>query len=72
LENKLKKVLSGILDIPVQEINLEQSRNEIPEWDSLAHVQIIVSVEQDFGVTIPFEDIDKIQSGNDFLPYLRK
>lgn len=72
MENRLKEILSTVLDIPFNEISLNQPRNEILEWDSLAHIQIVVTIEHNFNCIIPFEDVDKIQSGSDFIKYINK
>ena len=50
LEETLKKVFK------IEKINLESSMDDIPEWDSLTHVQLIISLQEDFKIKIPFND----------------
>jgi len=30
--------------------------DEIPEWDSLKHIQLIIAIEEEFDITIDFSD----------------
>ena len=57
-ENKIDEKLESILkDIfQIKSINLEASMYEIPEWDSLKHIQLITTIEEVFDITIDFAD----------------
>jgi acyl carrier protein len=51
MEEKLKKVFSEVFDIAVSEINDESSPDNIEEWDSLNHSNLIMALEQEFNVS---------------------
>ncbi len=42
LEETLKKVFK------IEKINLESSIEDISEWDSFTHIQLIISLQEDF------------------------
>jgi acyl carrier protein len=56
-EQRLKKVLSNILDIPETEINEQSSMKSISNWDSLKHIQLMTAIEEEFEVTLSLEDM---------------
>jgi acyl carrier protein len=56
-EQRLKKVLSNILDIPEIEINEQSSMKSISNWDSLKHIQLMTAIEEEFEVTLSLEDM---------------
>lgn len=70
--DKLLQVFADVLDIEINENHLQLTKNEIEEWDSLAQIQIVAEIEEEFGVTIPFEDIETINKLGDFLKYIKK
>ena len=50
LEVLLKKVFK------IQKIDLEVSIEDISEWDSLTHAQLISAIEKEFEIKIRFDD----------------
>jgi len=54
IEEKLKKILKETFQ--TKKITLKSKMEEIPEWDSLKHIQLIIAVEEVFGITIDFSD----------------
>ena len=57
IENRIKNVLSAVLDIPVQEINDNSSSDTIDSWDSLKHMNLIIALEEEFNITIPDTEV---------------
>lgn len=54
-KEKLKEILALILKIDVNEINESTSYNVIESWDSLNHMNIILSIEEEFNIKISDE-----------------
>jgi len=57
LDTRLEKILKEVFQI--EEVNLNFSMDEIPEWDSFKHYELIVAVENEFKIKL--EDIDTIE-----------
>ena len=55
LDAKLEVLLKKVFKI--QKINLEDSIENISEWDSLTHVQLITAIEKEFKIKIKFDDV---------------
>lgn len=73
LENKkkiLKKIFSDILKKDVSQINDSSSMNNLKEWDSMAHVRIIIEVEKKFQIKINFQEAEKMKTFIEFLDFL--
>lgn len=69
MENSVVKLLSKILKI---EINSDICSNNTPEWDSLAHMKIIVALEEQYDIEIEDEELSKLDSLDSIVNYLRK
>ena len=61
-EERLKNILSHVLKIGVQEINDSTALGITPEWDSLRHLSLILTLEEDFDLTIPDEVVQLLVS----------
>ena len=57
LDVRLEKILKEIFQ--VEKIDLNLSMDEIPEWDSFKHYELIVAVENEFKIKL--EDVDTIE-----------
>lgn len=60
MEERLKKVLAATLNFPAGQINESSSPRTIPQWDSLKQMQIMLAVEDEFGVQFADDDIHQL------------
>ena len=70
MEERLLEIFAEILDVDVEELSIDSTRDEIEEWDSLAMVELVGEIEHEFDCRIPFEEIEKCEAIKDFLKYL--
>lgn len=61
-EEALKQVLSAVFGVPAASITAESSMDTIESWDSIKHMNLVLALEEEFGVTIPDEDAANITS----------
>ena len=57
--SKLNEIFADVLDIEDVELNDTTSADDIEEWDSLSHIQLIVAVEKAFGMKFSSLEIMK-------------
>jgi len=61
MENKLaeriKKVMSAVFEIPVEQIKDDSSPDIIDSWDSLKHMNMVVALEEEFEVEFTDDEI---------------
>lgn len=56
---KLNEIFIDVLDLDEVELTDDISAEDIEEWDSLSHIQLIVAVEKAFGVKFTSKEIMK-------------
>lgn len=61
-EDRLKQVIAAMLTVDVSAINEDSSMDNIPSWESLRHMNLVLALEEEFKVTIPDEDAGNITS----------
>ena len=55
-QEKLKTVVATVLDVDVSRIDANASSDTIESWDSLRHMNLVLALEDEFGVSLPDED----------------
>ncbi|HEX5342226.1 MAG TPA: phosphopantetheine-binding protein [Duganella sp.] len=61
-EDALKQVMATMLNVDASTINEDSSMDNVPSWDSLRHMNLVLALEEEFKVTIPDEDAGNITS----------
>ena len=61
-EDALKQVMATMLNVDVSTINEDSSMDNVPNWDSLRHMNLVLALEEEFKVSIPDEDAGNITS----------
>lgn len=61
-EEKLKSVMATVLEIDPSEIDSDSSMDTIEAWDSIKHMDLILSLEEEFGVSVPDEEAGDLTS----------
>ncbi len=61
-EERVFRVVSDVLGVPREDINDDSSPATIRNWDSLSHINLVLSLEAEFGVSLSPEDIMEMLS----------
>ena len=57
--SKLNEIFINVLDLEECELTDETSANDIEEWDSLSHIQLILAIEKSFKIKFTSLEIMK-------------
>ncbi len=60
--NKLLGIVAKVLEVQPGSINKDSSVDNIDAWDSLKHMNLVIAIEQEFGVSISEEDAMEMSS----------
>ena len=71
-EDRLKKIIADQLSVNEDDVVPEASFIDDLNADSLDPVELIMSLEEEFGVKISDEDAAKIQTVQDAMDYLQE
>jgi acyl carrier protein len=69
---KIQYVIATTLKVSPDKITKETSDEDFAAWDSLAHVNLMMSLEQTFDLFLEVEDFPKLTSVPAILEYLRE
>ena len=70
-DEKVKKIIVEQLGVEAEEVTLEAKFIEDLGADSLDTVELIMALEEEFGIEIPDEDAEKIVTVKDAIEYIK-
>jgi len=62
IEERVKKILSSVMNVPVEEISRDSSPDTIETWDSLKQMTLIMTLEQEFNIEFSEEKVYELLS----------
>jgi acyl carrier protein len=60
--DRVRMLLADVLQIRIEEISADSSPDTIDTWDSLHHLDLVLALEQDFGLQFTPEEIEQLLS----------
>ena len=72
MDEKVEGLLAEVLEIPAVAITDDLAMEDVDVWDSLKHMELVVSLEQNFGIQLSFDDIVAMQSVGEIKRVLRE
>jgi acyl carrier protein len=71
IESKVKEIISQQLEVSAEQLRPEASFVDDLKADSLAVVELVLALEQEFKLEIPEEDTEQIKTVKDATNYIK-
>ena len=62
IELTIRQLMADIFNQPIDKITVESSQDNVDNWDSLKHLDLIVALEEEFEISIPIEEVGHLTS----------
>ena len=72
LDEKVINIVSEQLNVAKDEITLSSNYLDDLKADSLDLVELVMEFEDEFGITVPDEDYEKIRTVGDSITYIKE
>jgi acyl carrier protein len=59
---RIRRIAADVFEVPVDRIGPASSPDTIETWDSLHHLNLVLALEQEFGVQFTPEEIEQLLS----------
>ena len=56
---RILKIVSQVMEVPLEQLNKESSPDTIENWESLKHMNLVLALEEEFDVS--FSDIEIVE-----------
>ena len=63
----LQEVFRQVFDDDGLVVTPNTSRRDVADWDSVAHVKLILSLEEEFGIRFTEDEVSSMQTVGDLL-----
>ncbi len=67
MEERVKQIMADVLDLEPLGIDGDTTMDTIERWDSLTHITLCLSLEQDFQVSFAVGEMEAMLSYDDIL-----
>ncbi len=72
IEQRVKEIIADQLGEPIENITPEKDFVQDLGADSLDVVELVMALEEEFGIEIPEEDAEKIRTVGDAINYIKQ
>jgi len=59
-KSRIFLVMSSVFETEHESVNEESSVDSLENWDSIRHLNLILALEEEFGITIPDEEVGNL------------
>ena len=70
MEERVKQVMGDVLDLDPDSIDGDTTMDGVESWDSLTHINLCLSLEQDFQVSFTVQEMEGMLSYEDIIRVL--
>ena len=70
MEERVKQIMADVLDLDPHSINGDTAMDNVESWDSLTHINLCLSLEQDFQVSFTVPEMEAMLSYEDIVRVL--
>jgi acyl carrier protein len=72
LDKRLEKVIREVFPIEEENIDENWTSDDIPDWDSVGHLNLIMEIEKAFDIKIEIEEMFEVEKLGDITRILKK
>jgi len=72
MKDKIFQIVSKIMEIPLNDINIDSSPDTIANWDSLRHIKLILAIEEILNIQFSDDEIVSITNVRSLIDNIEK
>ena len=68
----VSRIIRDVLDVGDVDVTASTSANDVPEWDSLTHVELVVAIEKYFKIRFASDEIRRFKNVGEMCASIEK
>jgi acyl carrier protein len=68
----LQRIFCDVFDDDALKIDMSTSQEEVEEWDSVAQIKLILSIEEEFGIRFQMEEVSATKNVGEFIKMIER
>ena len=69
---KLQPLFQDVFDRPELNVTRDSNAENVEDWDSLMHINLISAIEQEFGVKFALGELESLRNVGDMIDLIRR
>jgi acyl carrier protein len=70
LLGRLNEVFRSVFDDPGLTVSLATTAKDVPGWDSIVHITLVIEIEREFSMKFQMSEIEKLRNVGDLVAIL--
>ena len=66
----IQEIFRQVFDDDGLVVTPKTGRSDVADWDSVAHVKLVLSLEEEFGIRFTEDEVSSVQTVGDFLAFI--
>lgn len=62
LNKDLRALMAEVFQVPIEEIMPDLAFGDLPQWDSMGHMELMLHLEEVYGIEVSAESISELVS----------
>lgn len=71
MDEQVKEIMADVLSMDVKSIDDDTAMDNTATWDSLAHLNLCLALEQEFGIALEVDEMETMISFYDIIQVLQ-
>jgi acyl carrier protein len=69
---EVTEIIREVLELPDLQVNTETSAEDVDEWDSMTHIQLIAAIESQYKVRFALGELQTLKNVGDMVELIKK
>ena len=71
MDEQVKEIMADVLSVDIKSIDDDTAMDNTATWDSLAHLNLCLALEQEFGIALEVDEMETMISFYDIIQVLQ-
>jgi acyl carrier protein len=71
VKKRVYKIISQLMNVPIEKVNERSSPDNLEKWDSFQHINLVLALEEEFKVKFSEEEIVRMGNASIILEVLQ-
>lgn len=72
ITEQLQDIFRDVFDRETLTVSRETTADDVEGWDSIAHVNLVVEIQREFGVTLVLQEIQAMKTVGDMISLIAR
>ena len=72
IDDRVRRVAADVFSLPLEQVTPAASPQSIKSWDSVQHLNLVLALEQELGIQLAPEEIERMKTIGDVIDLVKE